>query len=1084
MKKWLFTSVTLLGLLCSFSSVACITPWRGDKKVSKKPSPLHVAVEEGSLLKVKFALKMGADINQKQHVACRGYITNHGSTPLARAVSNGNIEIAQYLIDKGADIVHIEDYSDDIRLFHLDSPLLDENAPVDVNKQSSTENKAPIWHNNPKAKTLFAYANTGEMVHFLARMFKEKGVLERVVAHENKRETNAAFQTVFRCQENMLKTFLSYGIKPNRKGLLLRLAVMDGRVDGDYSGSGCPSSFISQLIEQFGEIEDMDQKDKVFAKILYKYPELVQKFVEKNPNLKIDLNASVDNGGETPLDIAVRKKDVKLLSFLIERGAKSEKALMIAVNEDNFEMVKLLVKGGADVNVQDRNGYTPLHAALKNGRSRTDIALFLIENGADVNMQDSVDGNAALHFSSVYEEPKLFEKIIQAGANLELANMDGNKPYHIARRYLKEDKLKLLETKTSIKKGLPCNGIDFVSKDEKGQTALHTIADVQLAKCIIRYGADINALNNEGQPPLFTQLFAKNKDTFKLLWSMFKSEYRAKNPNKINQDKSNIHQDNLGNTIFHYLGMHSDNICDYVSCSSSPFSAFSATDMNIQNKEGKTPLHYAFEYGHLERLLIDQKIDVNIRDNNGRTPIFYINKFDYRNGVNFDLNVKDNDGNTPLVYIKDVYTFEKFHSKGMRYPEKINLSSKKAQEANTSDLVRKKIKTLFHLKDAKSAKILIQSVTESTPEFYQQFLNNKWDKKFWNFVLDQELIDVKGEMGKDLLFTALENKDLSFCKKLIQKGADVNTKNSKGETLLDCVMLSNIDKKRTFVEFLINQGVDVNNIDNNGQTILDKILQKSGGYVRVFSDIDFLVSLGAKTSNVLKTTNQAQTGQLSTQKQTKSSEPLQRDGKEAKEMRANPMLEIALRSAIISRDTTKVEKLLNSGIAFRRMVGFNAIPFLQIVVFQGDVRMVQLVLDKLVDVSLSHHKDAAMPLFSSALIKGKYDIAEAFLNHGLNVKDKSSPQGSVFKNMVYTSHLGAAKFLIKHGAGDVNEKYIGLPLFHYVVMKNQKDWVQLFLDNGVDVNIKDLHGKTVFELYRNTMTDEIRTMLEDYLAKK
>lgn len=1072
MKKSLFISVTLLGLLCAFSSVACVTPWDYDLEVSKKPSSLHVAVEEGSLLKVKFALKMGADVNQKQYSVCYGYITNHGYTPLAKAVSKGDIEIVQYLIDQGADIVHIEDYN--TNNYYSKDTLADET--VDVNKQSSTETEAPIWHNNPKAATLFSFANTEEMVHFLARMFKEKGVLERVVAHENKKETNVAFQTVFSCQENMLKTFLSYGIKPNGKGELLRRAVMDGRVDGGYSGFKCPSSFISQLIEQFGEIEDMDQKDKFFAEILYKYPELVQKFVEKNPNLKIDLNASVDNLGSRPLDIAVLKNDVKLLSFLIERGAKSEKALAKAVREDNFEMVKLLVKGGADVNVRDRNGYTPLHRAL---RTRTDIALFLVENGADVNMQEFVDGNAALHFSSVYEDPQLFEKIIQAGANLELANMNGEKPYHIARRYLKGDKLKLLETKTSIQKELPCNAIDFVSKDEKGQTTLHTIADVQLAKCIILHGADVNALNNEGQPPLFTQLFAKNKDTFKLLWSMFESEYREQNPKKINQDKSNIHQDNLGNTIFHYLPMYSDNICDYVSCSSvSPFFVFSATDMNIQNKEGKTPLHYAFEYGHLAGLLIDQKVDVNIRDNNGRTPIFYANKLDYINDKTFDLNVKDNDGNTPLVYIKDVYAFGKFHSKGMRYPEKINLSSKKAQEANTPDLVREKVETLFRLKDEKSAKILIQSVIEATPEFYQQFLNGKWDKKFWNFVLDQELIDVKGEMGKDLLFTALENKDLSFCKKLIQKGADVNTKNSKGETLLDCVMLSNINNKQEFAAFLINQGVDVNNIDKSGQTILDKISQKSGGNIRVFSDINFLVPFGAKTSNVLKTTNQAQIGELPTQKQTKSSEQLQRSGKNMIAM------EMALRTAIARRDVTMVEKLLNTGIDWHE-IKIEPNTLLMPIIHREDGLMLDLVLDKVIDIE--KYQKLGLAHFKVLLLKKKYDIAKIFLKHGLNVTDCGA-SGSLFKNKVYTltftSKLDDAKFLIEQGVGDVNEKYKGQPLFHYVVMKNQKDWVQLFLDNGVDVNIKDANGKTVFELYRNTMTDEIRTMLEDYLAKK
>lgn len=63
-------------------------------------------------------------------------------------------------------------------------------------------------------------------------------------------------------------------------------------------------------------------------------------------------------------------------------------ALHHCVLEENFALVQLLVKGfGANVNVQDRDGWTPLHAASAVGNIH--IAQFLLDNGAKVSILDN-----------------------------------------------------------------------------------------------------------------------------------------------------------------------------------------------------------------------------------------------------------------------------------------------------------------------------------------------------------------------------------------------------------------------------------------------------------------------------------------------------------------------------------------------------------------------------------------------------------------------------------------------------------------------------------------------------------------------
>jgi len=62
-------------------------------------------------------------------------------------------------------------------------------------------------------------------------------------------------------------------------------------------------------------------------------------------------------------------------------------ALMYAAQGGHFQVAKLLVENGADVNKQD--GMTALMYAAQRGRF--EVAKLLVENGADINKQVSND---------------------------------------------------------------------------------------------------------------------------------------------------------------------------------------------------------------------------------------------------------------------------------------------------------------------------------------------------------------------------------------------------------------------------------------------------------------------------------------------------------------------------------------------------------------------------------------------------------------------------------------------------------------------------------------------------------------------
>ena len=92
--------------------------------------------------------------------------------------------------------------------------------------------------------------------------------------------------------------------------------------------------------------------------------------------------------GMTPLMYAISTND-DLVEFLIKNDADinwgngRETALSIAINENRPEIVKMLLKHGAEVN--EDAGRLPLIIALRN----TKILKVLLENGADINAIDS-----------------------------------------------------------------------------------------------------------------------------------------------------------------------------------------------------------------------------------------------------------------------------------------------------------------------------------------------------------------------------------------------------------------------------------------------------------------------------------------------------------------------------------------------------------------------------------------------------------------------------------------------------------------------------------------------------------------------
>ncbi|MCX8513513.1 MAG: ankyrin repeat domain-containing protein, partial [Candidatus Pacebacteria bacterium] len=83
-------------------------------------------------------------------------------------------------------------------------------------------------------------------------------------------------------------------------------------------------------------------------------------------------------------------------------------ALMYAIRNGNFDIVKLLLKKNPSLDIQDEKGMTTLIYAISN--RQPNIARLLILKGADVNISD-IEGKSPLMYSILYNLPDTYKLI-------------------------------------------------------------------------------------------------------------------------------------------------------------------------------------------------------------------------------------------------------------------------------------------------------------------------------------------------------------------------------------------------------------------------------------------------------------------------------------------------------------------------------------------------------------------------------------------------------------------------------------------------------------------------------------------------
>ncbi|KAK2723984.1 hypothetical protein QYM36_002353 [Artemia franciscana] len=227
-------------------------------------------------------------------------------------------------------------------------------------------------------------------------------------------------------------------------------------------------------------------------------------------NLLIKSGAELDATnvyGETPLGTAIKTSNLDLVKLLLKLGANPncEECLHLAVEKGRADMCELLIDSGAKLDAMNANKDTPLLTAIRN--NNLELVKLLLKRGANPNCGE------CLHLAVKKGGADLCNLLIKSGAELDATNVYGETPLGTAIKTSNLDLVKLL-----LKLGANPNcGECLLLAVEKGRT--------DSCELLIVFCAKLDATNVYGETPLGPAIRTSNLDLVKLLLK------RGANPN-------------------------------------------------------------------------------------------------------------------------------------------------------------------------------------------------------------------------------------------------------------------------------------------------------------------------------------------------------------------------------------------------------------------------------------------------------------------------------------------------------------------------------------------------------------------------
>ncbi len=397
-------------------------------------------------------------------------------------------------------------------------------------------------------------------------------------------------------------------------------------------------------------------------------PELAKFMLEKGADVNPDfLNL---------MDISIDTENKELVqAFLAQRkDTIPATPLCYAADKQNFDLVKILVEAGAEINPVYED-YIPLDWACglsyqnwETRRMKPEIVEYLIDKGADVNagnplwyasqalnsdtilqilFKKGAKADKALVTSAERNNPSLFKQAIAGGANINATDEDGKS---VAAIVAEDDRTELLQMLADAK-------ADFNKPDENGNTPLHFAVKSGSLNAVVflqEHGAQVERKNNFGTTPTMLAVCSKHIKNLEITKLLIDKGASLKASNFFKTENKNCPYLGSYTAAAAYYG--NINILKYLIEEKKQAVDTQGFDPISNTNSGKTPFQCAMENKKTEAMtyLLEKGANPNQTDANGKTALIF--SMDYADNTLFtmliqkgaNVNVIDASKNSPL----------------------------------------------------------------------------------------------------------------------------------------------------------------------------------------------------------------------------------------------------------------------------------------------------------------------------------------------------------------------------------------------------------------------------------------------------
>ena len=499
------------------------------------------------------------------------------------------------------------------------------------------------------------------------------------------------------------------------------------------------------------------------------------------------------------------------------QGKSGYTVLHKAIERDKYAIIEFLMQKGADINIRDDWGRTPLSMEVNKGLEcdKTMVEL-LLNRGAHVNVKDigsEFGGSFKVTLLSLAVckcRMEIVEMLFMHGADVNLINDTCNLIGHRLNYNLLHELMKCggrVADKINKVKVLLKRGIFVNAKTCYGETVLHMAAEKfesEIVRELLEKGGDVNAQDDPGQTPLHRAItimaplhraitimaphMAASKDQIEIVRQLIDkgADVDAKDGNgrtaldiaeEYNQ-KNVINvlinaRDAKGRTILHRAAI-SGSVNDVEALIQK------GVDIHILDNEGLTPLKWALAKEHVQvagKLLKADKTGPSALIKAVRLSDFRIVKYLLQDGIDEDL--RDEDCSTALY---------------------------EAILKGREDIIELLFDCCTNLDRLSDVWCLFHDTVESGKQkIVGLFLKKGID------------INVRDKDGRTALHKAVLGESIVRANMLLAHGADVNIKDKNNHTALHIAASRNVPE---LVTLLIENGAEIREKDDDGHTPL------------------------------------------------------------------------------------------------------------------------------------------------------------------------------------------------------------------------------------------------------------------------